>query len=129
MKTRIVVGVDGSAGSVLAVRWAATEARLRDAELRVVAAYHRQPSGLHVTAGRQAHPVADENASAVVHEAVTEARSNAPDVEVRGVALPGYAVPVLLHAAEEAALLVVGARGEGGLPGQPFGTVGSQVAT
>jgi nucleotide-binding universal stress UspA family protein len=129
MKARIVVGVDGSAGSLLAVRWAATEARLRDAELRVVTAYHRQHSGLHLTAGRQAHPVADEDASAIVHEAATEARSNAPDVEVHGVALHGYAVPVLLHAAEDAALLVVGARGEGGVPGLPFGSVGIQLAT
>ncbi len=129
MKTRIVVGVDGSAGSVLAVRWAAAEAQLRKAELRVLTAFHRQHSGLHLTAGRQAHPVADEDASAVVHEAVTEVRSYAPDVEVHGVALPGYAVPVLLHAAEDAALLVVGARGEGGVPGLPFGSVGIQVAT
>jgi nucleotide-binding universal stress UspA family protein len=35
----------------------------------------------------------------------------------------------LLHAAEHAALLVVGDRGNGGLPGLPFGSVGSQVAT
>jgi nucleotide-binding universal stress UspA family protein len=45
------------------------------------------------------------------------------------VALPGYAVPVLLRAAEDADLLVVGARGEGGVPGLPFGSVGIQVAT
>jgi nucleotide-binding universal stress UspA family protein len=41
----------------------------------------------------------------------------------------GYAVPVLVHAAEEAALLVVGARDQGGIPGLPFGSVGGQVAT
>jgi nucleotide-binding universal stress UspA family protein len=128
MKTRIVVGVDGSAGSTAAVRWAAAEARLRKVELRVLTAYHRQQPGLHFTGG-QTRPVADEEANAVVHAAVTEARSIAPDVEVRAVALHGYAVPVLLHAAEEAALVVVGARGEGGVPGLPFGSVGSQVAT
>jgi nucleotide-binding universal stress UspA family protein len=38
-------------------------------------------------------------------------------------------VPVLLHAAEEATLVVVGDRGKGGLPGLPTGSVGSQVAT
>jgi nucleotide-binding universal stress UspA family protein len=129
MKTRIVVGVDGSAGSAVAVRWAAAEARLRQAELRVLTAYHRKQAGLHSTAGGQARPVADLDANAVVHEAVMAARSIAPDVDVRAMALPGYAVPVLLHAAEEAALLVVGARDEGGLPGLPFGSVGGQVAT
>jgi hypothetical protein len=97
----------------VAVRWAAAEAQLRKVELRVLTAYHRQHPGLHFRAGRQARPGAEEEAAAVVHEAVMEARSNAPDAEVRGVAPPGYAVPVLLHAAEEAALLVVGARSEG----------------
>lgn len=129
MKTRIVVGVDGSPGSAAAVRWAAAEARLRKAELRVLTAYLRQRSGLHFTADQQARPVADADANAVVHAAVAEIRSIAPDVEVRAVALSGYAVPVLLHAAEEAALVVVGARGAGGIPGVPFGSVGSQVAT
>jgi nucleotide-binding universal stress UspA family protein len=129
LKTRIVVGVDGSYGAVAAVRWAAAEARLREAELRVLTAYHRHQPGLHSMASGQARPVAEHDANAVVHEAVLEARSIAPDVEVRAMALPGYAVPVLLHAAEEAALLVVGARGQGGIPGQPFGSVGGQVAT
>jgi nucleotide-binding universal stress UspA family protein len=110
------------------VRWAAAEARLRKAELRVLTAYHRQHPGLHLTAGAQPRS-GEEEAAAVIHTAVTQARSIAPDVEVRGMALPGYAVPVLLHAAEEAALLVVGNRGEGGLPGLPSGSVGSQVAT
>ena len=119
LKVRIVVGADGSPGSVLAVRWAAAEAQLRAAELRVFTAYHRKDPG------RQ-H---DDGASAVVQEAVAQARSVAPDIEVRGLAMPGYAAPMLLHAAEEAALLVVGDRRRGSLPGQPLGSVGSQVAT
>ena len=119
LKVRIVVGADGSPGSVLAVRWAAAEARLRAAELRVFTAYHRRdPSTQH-----------DDGASAVMREAVTQARAVAPDIEVRGMALPGYAAPILLHAAEEAVLLVVGDRRRGSLPGQPLGSVGSQVAT
>lgn len=129
MKTRIVVGVDGSAGSTAAVRWAAAEAQRRKVELRVLTAYQRQHPGLHFTAGPRTQRVAEQEANAVVHAAVTEARSIAPDVEVRAVALAGYAVPVLLHAAEEAALLVVGCRGEGGIPGMPSGSVSSQVAT
>ncbi|BCJ49744.1 hypothetical protein Asp14428_12190 [Actinoplanes sp. NBRC 14428] len=65
----------------------------------------------------------------MLHAAVTLARSEAPGVEVRCLALPGYAVPVLLHAAETADLLVVGARPAGRLPGLPSGSVGAQVAT
>src|SRR5690242_2692571 len=111
LKVRIVVGADGSPGSALAVRWAAAEARLRAAELRVFTAYHRRSPG-------QQH---DADAAAVVHEAVAQARTVAPEIEVRGLAMPGYAAPILLHAAEEAALLVVGDRRRGSLPGQPLG--------
>lgn len=111
-KTRIVAGASGSPASVVAVRWAATEARLRDAELRVVVAYHRGHADRGQTAG-------------ILHDAVVHARAAAPEVRVTGVALPGYAVPVLLHAAESAALLVVGEHGGGVLAG----AVGSQVAT
>jgi nucleotide-binding universal stress UspA family protein len=113
-KTRIVVGTDGSAGSVAAVRWAAAEARRRNAELRVLTAYHRQPEG--------------DGAAAVVREAIIHARSAAPDVELRCLALHGYAVPMLLHAAEEAAMLVLGDKRAGRFPGLPSGSVNSQVA-
>ncbi len=123
--TRVVVGVDGSSGSAAAVRWAATEARLREAELRVVAAYQRR----HATSTSAAGPSAGERARAVVHDAIAQARAAAPGVDVRGVALPGYAVPVLLHAEEDAALLVVGSHRGGGMPGLPHGSVCSQVAT
>lgn len=112
---RIVVGVDGSAGSRAAVRWAATEAKLRGAELRVVTAYHRAAEGTQT--------------SALLHDAVAQARAVAPGVRVSGIAPAGYAVPVLLHAAEVAELLVVGSRADSGLPGAPHGSVGNQVAT
>jgi nucleotide-binding universal stress UspA family protein len=114
--TRIIVGVSGSPGSLAAVRWAAAEARLRHADLRVLVAYQRRPSGPAETAG-------------IVHEAVAAARAISPGLEVRGVAMPGYAVPVLLHAAEEAALLVVGDHGGGRMFGAPADSVANQVAT
>jgi nucleotide-binding universal stress UspA family protein len=38
--SRIVVGVDGSAASDAAVRWAVREARLRHAVVHLVSAYH-----------------------------------------------------------------------------------------
>jgi nucleotide-binding universal stress UspA family protein len=128
IKTRIVVGVDGSPGSTAALRWAAAEARRRQTDLRVLTAYHRQISGRTFTTGLPAPPITEDKRADIVHAAVTHARSVAPDIEVRGVALPGYAAPVLLHAAEEAALLVVGDRRGGGLPGRPSGSVGTQVA-
>ena len=40
---RIVVGVDGSAASDAAVRWAVREARLRDATVHLVSAHYSYP--------------------------------------------------------------------------------------
>jgi nucleotide-binding universal stress UspA family protein len=116
IRTRIVAGADGSAGSIAAVRWAATEALLRDAELHLITAYHRHQDGLTA-------------AAEIIRAAVAQARATAPGLDVRGVTLPGYAAPVLLQAAREASLLVVGDRTQPGLPGLPFGAVSSQVAT
>jgi nucleotide-binding universal stress UspA family protein len=128
-KTRIVVGVDGSAGAAAALRWAATEARLRGTELRVLTAYHRQRSGGMFTTGGEQRPAADADAAAIVHAAVAQAKAIAPDTAVRGMTTCAYAAPALLHAAEEAALLVVGDRGDGGFPALSTGSVGNQVAT
>lgn len=124
-KSRIVVGVDGSAHDTPAVTWAATEAVRRGAELRVLSAYYRRRS----TPGSTSSHSAGTHAAEAVQRAVAHAREVAPGVEVRCQALPGYAVPVLVHASEEAAMLVVGNRRDGGFPGLPIGSVGSQVAT
>jgi len=43
MTGRIVVGVDGSDGAVRALRWALEEARLRNASVDVVHAWHIPP--------------------------------------------------------------------------------------
>lgn len=110
IKSRIVVGVDGSAQAAPVVAWAAAEALRREAELRILTAYRGEP------------------VPEILHEAVARAHAIAPGVEVRCLALPGYAVPMLLHAAEEAALLVVGTRRTANLPGQPAGSVSNQVA-
>nr|WP_221373814.1 universal stress protein [Actinoplanes polyasparticus] len=125
IKSRIVVGVDGSDHAVAAVGWAAAEAARRGAELRVLAAYYRERS----TPGRSSTRTAEEHAAETLRRAVAQAHAAAPGIEVRCLALPGYAVPMLVHAAEEAAMVVVGSRHEGGLPVLPFGSVSSQVAT
>ncbi|WP_127502070.1 universal stress protein [Actinoplanes solisilvae] len=125
MKSRIVVGVDGSAHDTPAVTWAATEAVRRGAELRILSAYYRRRS----TPGSTGSHSAELYAASAVQRAVAQAREVAPGVEVRCQALPGYAVPVLVHASDEAAMIVVGNRRDGGFPGLPIGSVGSQVAT
>jgi nucleotide-binding universal stress UspA family protein len=116
-RTRIVVGADGSASSVAAVRWAAAEAKRRDVELRILTAYPRTPSA------------GEDEPAAVVHDAAAHARAAAPDVAMITMGMHGYAVPILLHAAEDAAMLVVGERRAGRFPGLHAGSVRTQVAT
>jgi nucleotide-binding universal stress UspA family protein len=127
--SKIVVGVDGSVGATAAVRWAAVEAALRGAELSVLTAYQRQVPGRRFTANGALQRAADDAAAAIVDAAVTQAKSIDSSLDVRGSAVVGYPAPVLLRAAEDADLLVVGNRGRGGFAGLPFGSVGSQVAT
>jgi len=79
----IVVGVDGSAESDAALRWAAREARQRGADLTVLHAHER---GLYEirTPLEEAHQRDLQRIEqAIVDSALTEVRSLAPTVEVR----------------------------------------------
>lgn len=142
---RIVVGVDGSAPSITAVRWAATEAALRNAELQVLFAYQTAVPGADFGESVSFQRAADEQATAVVEAAVAAAVDVADDVTddladdvaraiggtllVSGSAVRGYPARALLKAAEDADLLVVGNRGRGGFQGLLSGSVSAQVAT
>jgi nucleotide-binding universal stress UspA family protein len=134
---RIVVGVDGSAPSIAAVRWAATEAALRNAELRVLFAYQTAVPGADFGESVSFQRAADEQANAVVEAALAVARDVAVNsaravtgtLAVAGSAVRGYPARALLKAAGNADLLVVGNRGRGGFQGLLSGSVSAQVAT
>lgn len=130
---RIVVGVDGSVPSITAVKWAATEAWLRDAELQVLFAYQTTVPGADFAESVSFQRAADVQATAVVEAAVAEARAVNGTLAVSGSAVHGYPARALLKAADRAAdgadLLVVGNRGRGGFQGLLSGSVSAQVAT
>jgi len=88
----IVVGVDGSAGSQDALRWAAGQAKLTGAPLRVVAAW-RWPN--YVT---RIPPGADLQAETtdVLHQLVEPLRAEFPEVDISEHVLQGPAGPALL---------------------------------
>jgi len=126
----IVVGVDGSACSDVALRFAAEEAALRGARLRVVCAWEIPAM---VFAGGWAVPADlisefEEGAKDVVAKALSQVTRLQPGVDREGASPNGHAGEVLLKEAENADLLVVGSRGLGGFASMLLGSVSQQVA-
>jgi nucleotide-binding universal stress UspA family protein len=111
--SRIVVGVDGSAGSAAALEWAVAVAGRWSAEMEVVLAWevmapYMAPHPRMAEAEREAEERARETLGAMVAAAGASEATRTHDVE-------GPAVASLLRAAEDADLLVVGAHGADGI--------------
>lgn len=109
----VVVGVDGSAASAAALRFAAAEAWLRGVPLLVLHAL--------AIAGPQA-----ERLDPILAGAVRRARWT-PELAVRGRSVPGDPRHVLLEASRRAAAIVVGPRGGGGFAELRLGSVSQAV--
>ncbi|MGD0242839.1 MAG: universal stress protein [Streptosporangiaceae bacterium] len=122
---RIVVGVDGSAESVAALRWACREASLRAAEVLAVLALEsacHQVASYAVPAPRQ--PGGSWGAARdVLRRSVSEALSRFPRVSVRTEIAEGLAARVLLDLAADADMLVLGRNSNGPDPYRAAGPV------
>jgi nucleotide-binding universal stress UspA family protein len=120
---RIVVGIDGSPPSLLALRWAAEEAALRGGVLEVVHAwrvpYAVHPNTQHVDAER----FRDESEKVLAAAVDSLAGLEPSPSEIRPRLVEDDAAGALLDAAVSAALLVVGSRGHGGFVGLLIGSV------
>ena len=124
----IVVGVDGSAGSIAALRWAIDEARLRGAKVRALSAWSYPPvSTYHQAEHVMKVPYADD-AAAMLERAVAEAVGEDSGVEIETEVVESPAPHALVEAAKGASLLVVGSRGLGGFSGLLLGSVSQQAA-
>jgi nucleotide-binding universal stress UspA family protein len=130
--SRIVVGIDGSEESKRAMRWAAAEAKLRGAPLRVVHAW----AFPYIAAGPGLDPVLDTEviedvrrvAEKLVESELAELGSEISGVDVERAVVEGAPAPALLEAAVGADLLVVGSRGRGGFAELLLGSVSQQCA-
>jgi nucleotide-binding universal stress UspA family protein len=130
MAAKIVVGVDGSEGSLLALRWAAEEARLRDAVLEVVTAWHFPVLATIPAFG--VLPPADEmseEARRGLDELLESEGITASGLTVLETVGEGRAAGVLLDAAADADLVVLGSRGHGGFSGLLLGSVSQAVVS
>ncbi|MCD1145011.1 universal stress protein [Kocuria sp. LUK] len=117
----IVVGVDGSEGSVEALRWAARMAPVLGARIRAVGAWEYPPEYAGYV------PIGSDN-----FDEITRKRAEAAVREAFGDDLPeglttsvvfGHPSRVLVEESEDAAMLVVGRRGHGGFRGLLLGSV------
>jgi nucleotide-binding universal stress UspA family protein len=127
--TRIVVGVDGSAPSIAATRWAAQEARQTGATLVLTHAFDWDYYGARFDGGTILREWAENRANTILADAAAAAAAVAPAVTVSLKAVIGSPMPVLLEAAADASMLVVGNRGRGGFGSLLLGSVGQRLAT
>lgn len=140
----IVVGIDGSAGSDAALRWALAEARLRAVPVRAVNAYQSPPlladgvgmggrPGVLASAAssedvQRLRSAAEAEARRVLDEALARSDALRNGVEVEAEAVEGPPAESLIRAGRGAELLVVGSRGRGGFAGLLLGSVSQQCA-
>ena len=158
---RIVVGVDGSAGSLTALRWAMVEARMRGSTVHAVLGWVHHPTWGYSGSGGAFPPnyqpsggplpgelgpsladptdtipvvdaaaqgAVDDVLNKAVEEALAEdARSGRQPVIITSEVIQGHAAKVLVEAAGESDLLVLGAHGHGGLVGARIGSITHHV--
>ena len=136
MPGTIVVGVDRSPYSEAALRFAADEAHLRGADLvalhvwtYVSPAPVGEPTMMAMPAGDLPGLLEAERDAADVElkAALEEAFVAKPPVEIEPRLVEGDAAEVLVAAAKDADLVVVGSRGRGGLASALLGSVSSHV--
>jgi len=128
----IVVGVDGSECAGAALAFAAAEAALRRAKLRVVSAWEvpmvAYGGGFAPPLDEATFDAFGDRAQSIVDDAAATAKTLHPSLECEARSLEGQPAAVLLEQAADASLIVVGNRGLGGFKSLLLGSVSQQVA-
>jgi len=126
---RIVVGVDGSAASLAALRWAVRQAELTGAPLEIVSTWEWPVSySGWETLDPPDYDPADE-ARRQLDKAVSAVLTPRDAIEVRQSVIEGHAAPVLEALSKTADLVVVGSHGHGELAGMLLGSVSEHCVT
>ncbi|GAA2760518.1 universal stress protein [Actinopolymorpha rutila] len=118
----VVVGVDGTAESRLALQWAIDEARNRMLPLRIVVS-HELPATM-----RGMDELGTDVENADVNAAVSIARDQLDPDSVSRAVSDERPAPAILRQAEDAELVVVGSRSRSAVASVVLGSVSSAVA-
>lgn len=123
---RVVVGVDGSAESVHALRWAATYAAATGATVTAVLSWHFPAAAGPAPVGVAPREISDEvraSMQEVLDKAVAEVFGSQVPATVQTKVAYGHPANTLIEESEHADLLVVGNRGHGKFTGMLVGSV------
>jgi nucleotide-binding universal stress UspA family protein len=128
-RERVVVGVDGSAPSEAALRWAVAEGAARKAVVEVVHAWDA-PVIYGPVAGVPGSEMGaiESGAHRLVGDMIERLGESAASVEIERTVVPGGPASALLDAAAGADLAVVGRRGLGGFGRLLLGSASEHVA-
>jgi len=126
----ILVGVDGSAAALSAVRWAARDAALRSVPLTLVHVVSAPvPGWSQVPAPTGFRQRQDERAHELIKSAIEVAEQSTSDlglVQINSKVFHSATIPTLVNLSKEVEMVVVGYRGHGGLLVRSFlGSVSS----
>lgn len=128
---RIVVGVDGSAPSVLALRWARHLAHPAHDTIDVIGVW-QYPLAYNAAGGGWAVITPDcdpaEDTHHSVRDALTAAFGDDTPTGLTTTTRQGAPAKVLIEASQGARMVVIGSRGHGGFLGLLLGSVSTTVA-
>jgi nucleotide-binding universal stress UspA family protein len=131
MTARWIVGIDGSDAATDALRWAVGHAGTRGASVTAIGAYH-VPTLMSVFAAKRGFGVDELGLAATaghdVDAAIAATASSAASA-IEASVVEGQAQHVLVDASTDAALLVLGRTGSGGLRLQLLGSVSQYCVT
>lgn len=121
---RIVVGVDGSASSVDALRYAGRISTALHTPLHVVITWTAPPIDPYLAI--EWSP--EDDARGVLDAVIDDAFDREPPPDLTRAALLGGAARTLIELSDAAAMLVLGSRGHGGFVGLLLGSVSAACA-
>jgi nucleotide-binding universal stress UspA family protein len=128
---RILVGIDGSALSKAALRWALGEAALRAAAVEVVHAWSYPALSVTPYHGTALPVVSPEDVEAaatrLVSDTMREVAPEATGVDLTTTVERGNPAETLAAKAKGAAMVVVGSHGHGGFAGMLLGSTTNQL--